>query len=219
MDPIIREPQTKAQACLIWMHGLGADANDMSGVAAQMNWSTTSVRHVFMNAPIRPVTINNGMRMPAWYDITGTTLTAREDEAGIRASAADISETIRQQYEQGIPQTNIYLCGFSQGGAMALYTGLQETESLGGIIALSAYLPLAHSIIPQQSRETPIFIGAGRFDPIVLPQWTDASEQWLRSSGYQQLTSHRYAMEHNICMEEISDLQNWLEPLLARSTQ
>jgi phospholipase/carboxylesterase len=218
LDPIILEPQQDAKACLVWMHGLGADAQDMVGAAQQLHFSTP-VRQVFMNAPMRPVTLNQGMHMSAWYDIKGTSLTDREDAEGIKASAQSIEAVIQDQVQQGLETKNIFLVGFSQGGAMALYTGLCHAEALGGIVALSAYLPLAQEIQPVQCHSTPLFIAGGRFDPIVQPQWTNASEQWLRSKGYQTLFSQRYPMEHSICMEEIQDLQAWLSPLINRSTQ
>lgn len=214
MDPIIKEPSSKAKACIIWMHGLGADAQDMLGLATQMQWSSVATRHIFLNAPTRPVTINHGMSMPAWYDICGTALTDREDSDGIRNSAAFISKTIAQQRAQGIHSKAIFLCGFSQGGAMALYTGLHEEPPLGGIIALSAYLPLAASIKPQQSNAVPIFFAAGSLDPVVMPQWSDASERWLREQGYQNLCSQRYAIQHCISTQEIVDLQLWIDPIL-----
>ena len=214
MSPIIKEPQSPAQACVIWMHGLGADANDMLGLATQMQWSDVATRHIFLNAPMRPVSINNGYTMPAWYDITGTGLTDREDREGICSSAMGISKIIAEQRAQGIASEFIFLCGFSQGGAMALYTGLHEQQRLGGIVALSAYLPLAASITPLQAQDVPIFFAAGTLDPLVLPQWSNASEQWLREQNYKQISSHRYTMEHSICAQEISDLQQWIDPIL-----
>ncbi|MCC5791198.1 MAG: carboxylesterase [Legionellaceae bacterium] len=215
----MKEPSHTARASIIWMHGLGADASDMQGLAAQMDWSATAVRHIFLNAPQRSVTINQGMLMPAWYDITGTQLTDREDENGIMASAQTISALIHDQIQQSIAPENIYLAGFSQGAAMALFSGLREKNALGGIIALSGYLPLAATLKPLQCHSTPMFIAAGRFDPVVLPQWTQASENWLRQQGYEQLSSYRYPMEHSICLEEIRDLQNWFNPLFSRSTR
>lgn len=217
MEPIIQEPSTPARACVIWMHGLGADAQDMRGLATQMQWGSHAVRQVFMNAPIRPVTLNNGMAMPAWYDITGTSLTDREDQEGIHASAETISAMIAAQVAQGIPHSRIFLAGFSQGGAMALYTGLLASNALGGIVALSAYLPLSQSIQPKQYHQTPFFIGAGRFDPVVLPQWTDASELWLKQHNFHNLRSFRYPMDHSICLEEVRDLEKWFMPLLEES--
>jgi len=217
LEPIIQEPSLPASACVIWMHGLGADAQDMLGLATQMHWGSHAVRQVFMNAPIRPVTLNHGMAMPAWYDITGTSLTDREDEDGIRASAETISTMIAKQVAQGISQNRIFLAGFSQGGAMALYTGLLASGALGGVAALSAYLPLSQTLKPRQYHQTPIFIGGGRFDPVVLPPWTDASEQWLKQHNFHNIHSFRYPMEHSICLEEVRDLEQWFMPLLEES--
>ncbi len=143
MNTVVIEPVQKAQACMIWMHGLGAGADDMAGLAKQLPLKHMPVRHVALNAPVRPVTLNQGMSMPAWYDITGFSLTDREDKAGILASEQIILDVIKAQIADGFSPSTIFLAGFSQGGAMALFTALRTEVALGGVIALSAYLPLA----------------------------------------------------------------------------
>lgn len=207
----MKEPQAPAQACIIWMHGLGADASDMVGLADGLSIDEVSLRHVFINAPVRPVTLNNGMVMPAWYDILGMELVDREDKEGIEQSELIIRKVMDEQLNDGFTYNQIFLAGFSQGGAMALHTGLQTPERLGGIIALSAYLPMAQHNRPKLNKHTPIFIGAGQFDPLVLPKWVELSNDWLLNNGYTQISKHQYPMEHSVCLEELKDISLWLK--------
>lgn len=210
MNVNIKDPQQQAQACVIWMHGLGADGNNMAGVANQLGM-TTPVRHVFIDAPVRPVTLNNHMPMRAWYDIVGMKLTDREDRDGLMRSEGMIHQIIENQLTDGFKPNQIFLAGFSQGGAMALFTGLRSTAPLAGIITLSGYLPLSSECDPViVNNTTPIFIAGGRFDPIVLPAWTKQSFDWVQSRGFEQVAWHEYPMEHSICAEEIHDLSHWL---------
>lgn len=209
MSVYIKDPQQQAQACVIWMHGLGADANDMAGLAAQLPL-TVPVRHVFMDAPVRPVTLNNNMSMRAWYDIVGMKLTDREDRVGILQSEDLIRQVIAQQCADGFLSHQIFLAGFSQGAAMALRTGLHASMPLAGVVALSGYLPLSEECKPLLALNTPIWIAAGKFDPVVLPSWTKHSFDWLQGQGFQHVQWHEYPMEHTLCMEEIQDLANWL---------
>lgn len=206
----MKEPQAPAQACIIWMHGLGADASDMAGIADQLAVTDLAVRHVFINAPMRPVTLNNGMMMPAWYDIVGLELVDRQDKAGIEQSELIIRKVMNEQVDDGFAFEQIFLAGFSQGGAMALHTALQTPARLGGIIALSAYLPLAEHSRPKLDKHTPIFLGSGQFDPLVVPKWVTMSKDWLLNNGYTSLANHQYPMEHSVCMEEIKDISLWL---------
>ncbi|MDP3269413.1 MAG: alpha/beta hydrolase-fold protein [Legionella sp.] len=206
----MKEPQDPAQACVIWMHGLGADAADMMGLADQLPVSSTPVRHVFIDAPSRPVTLNGGMVMPAWYDIMGMELVDREDKAGIEKSRILITQVMNTQLEDGFKSEQIFLAGFSQGGAMAIHTALHFEGKLGGVIALSAYIPLASQTDAVLDKSTPFFIGSGQYDPLVLPIWTQQSHQWLKAQGYQHLSIHLYSMEHSICYEEVRDVSEWL---------
>ena len=218
LNVYIKEPQQPARACVIWMHGLGADGNDMVGVANQLPM-TEPVRHVFIDAPVRPVTLNNHMPMRAWYDIVGMKLTDREDNDGLKRSEGMIRQIIEQQVADGFHSDQIFLAGFSQGGAMALFTGLRSAVPLAGIVTLSGYLPLAVECDPVMvNKSTPVFIAGGRFDPIVLPAWTKQSLDWLQSRGFQHLAWHDYSMEHSICAEEIRDLANWFTAHISSST-
>jgi phospholipase/carboxylesterase len=201
--------QTSPAACVIWMHGLGADGQDMAGLAAQLP-ITIPIEHVCMDAPMRPVTLNNRMMMRAWYDIVGMELTDREDRDGILASQQLIVQAIETQLAKGFRSDQIFLAGFSQGGAMALFTGLQLDKPIAGVVALSAYLPLARECHVTLDRATPFFLAGGVFDPLVLPAWTKQSLAKLQSDGFQQIEWHDYPMEHSICADEVGDLANWL---------
>lgn len=209
MSIYIKEPRKPAQACVIWMHGLGSDAQNMVGLANQLP-ITVSLRQVCLKAPIRPVTLNNGMLMSAWYDIVGLSLMDREDHVGLKQSAQIIQKAIDEQIDEGFSEEQIFLAGFSQGGAMALFTGLQMTKPLGGIIALSAYLPLASECTIQLDPITPIFLAAGVYDSLVLPAWSRQCADIVREQGFQHVSWHEYPMEHSICAEEVGDLAQWL---------
>ena len=209
MNVYVKEPQQKAQACVIWMHGLGADAKDMAGLAEQLP-VTVAIRHVFIDAPVRAVTLNNYMPMRAWYDIVGMKLTDREDREGVLQSEGIIRQVIDSQLADGFVSGQIFLAGFSQGGAMALFTGLHMPISIAGIVALSAYLPLASLCTFVLDKNTPIFAAGGLYDPLVLPAWTKQSIDGLRDKGFQQIAWHEYPMEHTICADEIRDLASWL---------
>lgn len=209
MTIYVKKAQEKAEACVIWLHGLGADAKDMLGVADALP-SNMPISHVFIDAPIRPITINNHMPMRAWYDILGMQLTSREDKSGILESEKIILQVIDNQIKEGFDFKQIFLAGFSQGGAMALFTGLRSLEKLGGIISLSAYLPLIDECRQTQHNCQPIFMAIGENDPVVLPAWSKKSYDWLIANNFKQVTKRCYSMEHSICVEEINDIIYWL---------
>jgi phospholipase/carboxylesterase len=205
------DPQGDAQACVIWLHGLGANAADMRHVVEACPPIAAGIRHVFVDAPVRPVTLNNHMRMPAWYDVTGLTLQDREDKPGILQSEQAIHAIITAQITHGIPSQHIYIAGFSQGGAMALFIGLRAQHQLGGIIALSGYLPLQNECIHPNHLTLPIFMAAGIHDQIVVPVWTKLSYDFIKAQGYMDVQWKEYAMEHTICLEEVNDIAQWLQ--------
>ena len=214
------EQQTSAEpgASLIVLHGLGADGNDFVPIARELDLAPVGgARFVFPHAPTRPVTLNGGMAMRAWYDILGPALVRREDEAGLRQSQAEIEALIARERERGVPANRIVLMGFSQGCAMTLLTGLRCRERLAGLVALSGYLPLAGSTAAERSDANalvPIFMAHGRDDPMVGIERATASRDALRALGY-QVEWHDYAMPHSVCMEEIADLNRWLLKVLA----
>ncbi|WP_165481201.1 alpha/beta hydrolase [Legionella spiritensis] len=215
----MKESAQPAQACMIWMHGLGADAQDMAGLAAQPQFAHFPIRHVFLDAPVRSVTINGGMSMRAWYDILSLDIAVDEDKEGVLSAAKEIAAVIEEQKKTGFASQDIYLAGFSQGGAMALFTALHRHEPLAGVIALSAYLPLLNECRPTLPDTTPMFIANGRYDPIVQPAWTKECLQWLGSHGYNHVSRHEYPMEHTICLEEMDDLAHWLSLRLQEKGQ
>ena len=214
------ENQTGAdpRSALIVLHGLGADGNDFVPIAQELDLGGIGpVRFVFPHAPIRPVTLNGGMAMRAWYDILGTDLVRREDEPGLRASAAEVQALIDREVARGIPSERIVLMGFSQGCAMTLLTGLRSPQRLAGLVGLSGYLPLAQTTAAERSdanRLVPIFLAHGRQDPMVQLARGTASRDALQALGY-QIEWHDYAMPHSVCAEEIADLNRWLLKVLA----
>lgn len=207
------EPEQAAGAAVIWLHGLGADGHDFEPIVPQLKLPRTfPLRFVFPHAPHRPVTINNGMVMRAWYDIADPGQRRwQEDEAGIRSSEADLCRLIAREIDRGIPSRRIVLAGFSQGGAIVLQTGLRYLEPLGGIIALSTYLPLAASL-PEEAhpsnRAIPILMAHGRQDTIIPYTLARHSRDLLLAAGY-GVEWHAYDIGHSVSMEEIDTLSAW----------
>lgn len=196
---------------IIWLHGLGADGHDFVPIVDELDLPA-AVRYVFPHAPQRPVTINGGFVMRAWYDIAGQDIGARQDEAGIRASQADIEALIAQEMDRGTPPQNIFLAGFSQGGAVALHTALRHPVALGGVLALSCYLPLAETVAGEASADalrTPVFMAHGRSDTVVPLALGKSSKDALEKLGC-GVEWHEYAMPHSVCPEELRDIQDWL---------
>lgn len=198
---------------VIWLHGLGADGNDFAPIVPELVSPTwPALRFVFPHAPVRPVTVNGGMPMRAWYDIVGVDLVSRQDESGMRASIASVDALIARENERGVPTHRILLAGFSQGGAIALAGGLRHGETLAGVIALSTYLPLQGSFAAERSAanaQTPIFWGHGTGDPIVPLTRGVSSRDLLQSLGY-PVAWHTYPMPHSVCAEEVADLRSWI---------
>ncbi|HWU76973.1 MAG TPA: dienelactone hydrolase family protein, partial [Rhodanobacter sp.] len=171
-----------------------------------------ALRFVFPHAPVRPVTINNGMSMRAWYDIVGFDPQSRQDEAGVRASMREVETLIAREHERGVSSERIVLAGFSQGGAIALAAGLCHARRLAGIVALSTYLPIAEVVARERhaaNAATPIFWGHGSADPVVVMQRGVDSRDLLQSLGY-AVDWHTYPMAHAVCADEIADLRRWL---------
>lgn len=216
MNTTTHTQQKPSDACIIWLHGLGADSSDMAGLAQALPLKS-SIEHIFLDAPFREVTVNAGMRMRAWYDVAGFDFKTREDEKGIFESAKRLTQEIEKIRAAGYAPNDVFLAGFSQGGAIALYTALQYPHGLAGVISLSAYLPLAHNCHPQLPYETPIFIAYGQHDNLVLPSYSEYTSHWLYQKGYQKITRHAYPMMHEICEQEIHDLSLWIENNVKRA--
>lgn len=201
-------------ATVIWLHGLGADGNDFVPIVQELNLpATISVRFIFPHAPVRPVTINGGLPMRAWYDIKSMEFRTIEDETGIRESAKFVNKLIAQERERGIKSERIVVAGFSQGGAIALHTGLRHSETLAGIMALSTYLPLRDRLREERSaanESTSVFMAHGTMDPTVAYAWAARSRDALQQQGY-AVEWHEYLMQHSVSPQEISDIAAWLK--------
>jgi phospholipase/carboxylesterase len=217
LDAIEIETGPSPTASIVWMHGLGADGSDFVDVVPELRLSASpSVRFVFPHAPMRPVTINAGYVMRAWYDIRDDGGVRREDGAGVRASQKAIEALIERERQRGVSTTAIVLAGFSQGGAMALQTGLRHGERLAGIMALSCSLPLAETLAAEAApanRDVPIFMAHGTYDPMVPMARAQRAREVLTGLAY-RVEWHEYPMPHSVCMEEIADIAAWLGRVL-----
>lgn len=208
-------------ASVIWMHGLGADANDFVPIVRELDLrACPAIRFVFPNAPQIPVTLNGGYVMRAWYDIAaaGTDISKREDEQGLRQSQQQIQALIARENERGIATDKIVIAGFSQGCAMTLQTGLRHPEKLAGLMCLSGYVPLADKLASERhaaNQATPIFMVHGTEDPVIPVQRAEQSRDLLSSLGY-QVEWHSYWMQHSVAAQEIIDIGNWLRKVLAK---
>ena len=201
---------------VIWMHGLGADGHDFVPVVGQLKLPPVGIRFVFPHAPMMPVTINGGFVMRAWYDITVENLGLKEDAPGLRNSQSAIEQLIAREVQRGIPTSRIVLAGFSQGGAMALQTGLRHAKKLAGILVLSGYLPLQSAFEKERNPAnglTAVFLGHGTLDPVVPMALAIASRAKLSQLGY-PVEWHEYPMMHSVCEEEIADIGSWFAKVL-----
>jgi phospholipase/carboxylesterase len=214
MDVVEIETGPKPGAAVIWLHGLGADGHDFEPIVPELRL-TKPVRFVFPHAPIRPVTINQGMRMRAWYDIVQFG-GGPEDEAGVRASQKLLEELIAAEKKRGFKADQIVLAGFSQGGAIVLQTALRYPERLAGIMALSSYVPLAGTLEKEASaanKDIPIFMAHGQFDDLIPIDRAKRSREMLEKLGY-SVTWKDYPMPHSVCAEEIGDIARFLVRIL-----
>ena len=204
---------------VIWLHGLGADGHDFEPIVPELvedDWPP--LRFVFPHAPVRAVTINGGVRMRAWYDILGLEIAQRQDEPGVRESIRFVQDLVARENRRGVPSERIVIAGFSQGGAIALATALRHPEKLGGVVALSTYLPIAESTGKERSeanRGLPVFMAHGSLDPVVGHALGLMSKGYLENLGY-TVDWHSYAMPHSVSAEEIGALSDWLGRLFRR---
>jgi phospholipase/carboxylesterase len=200
-------------AAIIWLHGLGADGHDFEPIVPEIvKRGERAWRFVFPNAPVRPVTINGGMSMRAWYDIKGFDRRAEEDVAGFRDTDLEVRRLIAREVERGIPPARIVIAGFSQGGAVSLYTAPRFPDRLAGVVALSCYLPCTDSIAAERSPAndaTPIFMAHGLTDPVVPYGLGAQSRESLKARGY-AVEWHEYPMPHAVCAPEIADIREFL---------
>jgi len=202
---------------VIWLHGLGADGHDFAGVIPALALpSAMAIRFIFPHAPVRPVTINNGMTMRAWYDIYTASFIDGEDEQGIIDSSQAVSALVEREIQRGIDCRRIILAGFSQGGAIALYCGLHQAHPLAGVIALSSYVPLANKLPPQRANHPAILMLHGRHDGIVPLALAQQSYRQLQAAGY-QIDWQTYPIEHTVCLEELALIGQWITSVLEQA--
>jgi phospholipase/carboxylesterase len=213
LETVERETASDPRWSVLWLHGLGADGHDFAPMVPELvrpGWP--AIRFIFPHAPQRPVTINGGMRMRAWYDIRDADFGSRADQIGVEQSIAQVDALIAREAARGIPASRLILAGFSQGGAITLAAGLRRHESLAGLIALSTYLPL-HERATQDCAgpaiTQPVFMAHGAQDPVVPYSAGEQSAALLRQLGF-SIDWHRYPMAHSVCGEEIADLGDWL---------
>jgi phospholipase/carboxylesterase len=213
LDVLERETGAAPQWSVLWLHGLGADGHDFAPIVPELvrpDWP--ALRFVFPHAPVRPITINNGVRMRGWYDIVSMDFANRADAGGIEESIVQVEALLAREQARGIPPERVLLAGFSQGGAIALAAGLRRTTPLAGLIALSTYLPDAATAaarsVPGAERQ-PVFMAHGAGDPVVAQPYAVQSAQALRELGF-EVEWHSYPMAHQVCAEEIHALGEWM---------
>jgi phospholipase/carboxylesterase len=203
---------------VLWLHGLGADGHDFAPLVPELlrpGWP--ALRFVFPHAPVRAVTINNGVRMRAWYDIVSPDFSNRADSAGVAASVAQVEELIAREHARGVPAERLLLAGFSQGGAITLATGLRRERPLAGLIALSTYLPEVADVArwhAPAALSQPLFMAHGQGDPVIPQPYAEQTAQALQALGM-PVQWQRYSMAHQVCAEEIADLQDWMSARFA----
>lgn len=217
LECVVRETGPEPDACVIWLHGLGADGHDFEPIVPQLaRTGAGSVRFVFPHAPVRPVTVNGGMRMRAWYDILELSVDRNADRDGIDQSVAQVNGLLDAEIARGIPPERIVLVGFSQGGAIALRCGLAREDKLAGIIALSCYL-LDGALIDQwlspANRTQSVLMAHGEYDPVVPMTLGSAAAETLRRAGL-DIAWHTWPMPHAVCPEEIAVIDRWLKERL-----
>ena len=218
LETIERETGPDPRWAVIWLHGLGADGNDFVPILPELvrrEWP--AIRFVFPHAPVRPVTINNGVAMRAWYDIRELDLANRADEQGVAESRAQVEALIAREGERGIPPARIILAGLSQGGAVTLATGLRRSDPLAGLVGLSTYVPAAQgakAALAEGATRQPVFLAHGTHDPVVPFRAGRQSADLLRGLGF-EVEWHDYPMQHSVCAEEIAALGDWMSARLA----
>jgi phospholipase/carboxylesterase len=210
LETIVIETSQPIKHCVIWLHGLGADGHDFAPIVPDLHMPNT--RFIFPHAPHKPVTMNNGYEMRAWYDLFGLSMQHKQDEAGMREMQKNIEALIANEVAQGISESNIVLAGFSQGGAMALFTALRHPKRLAAVLALSTYVSLKEKLGEEANpanKDVPILMAHGSFDSVITLDTCLVSRNLLESLNY-KLEWHEYPMAHSVCAEEIDDISRFL---------
>lgn len=207
------DTQEYPDCAVIWLHGLGANGHDFEPIVAELNLpDSIKARFIFPHAPVQPVSLNNGVQMPAWYDIYGLNKDSKEDSAGIKNISEEIGQLIQQEIDRGTSANKIVLAGFSQGGALTLYAGLSFPQRLGGLMALSCYLPLREELerfAEHAQRDLPIYMAHGNYDDVVPITFASIARDLLTAQGF-EIEWHEYACAHTVCAEEIQDIRSFL---------
>ena len=215
---IVMHGTSPATHAVVWLHGLGATADDFPPIVPELGLSDKrSILFVFPQAPIRPITINGGMSMPGWYDIKGISIEDKQDAIGMAESQETVNQIIDELIEYGISSKNIVLAGFSQGGVIALQAALQHEATLGGVMVLSSYIALAEELetsLHPANKAIPVFLAHGQYDGVLPFPLAQQSTSLLNKWGY-KVQYHDYAMEHSVCPEEITHISQWLSSLEA----
>lgn len=217
LQAVILEPKVPATCSVIWLHGLGADGNDFVDLVPQLKMpENVGIRFIFPHAPVRPVTLNAGYKMPAWFDIIELNFPGKQDEIGIRAAEQQLVQLIAKEEQAGIVAEKIVLAGFSQGGALALHTGLRYPKKLAGLLGLSTFLPM-HTFLTTEknsaNQHTPILLAHGIQDHVLPIEFGEITRQLLQQEGY-SVAWHAYQMQHQVCWQEINDISEWLKNVL-----
>lgn len=214
LETVIISPTLPVKNTIIWLHGLGADGHDFVDIVPELKLpEELAVRFVFPHAPVRPVSLNGGLPMRAWFDIYGLSDESHIDQVGLAESEQSLQELIHQEHSLGVPLENIILAGFSQGGALALRTGLHYPRRLGGILSLSAFLPGRSLSKARQPADIPICMAHGTQDPVIVLGLAEASRDLLQARGY-PVTWHSYPMAHCVCEAELRDISKWIQKQL-----
>jgi len=212
IDTVEVGPEGSADGAVIWLHGLGADGHDFEPIVPELRLTdSVNLRFVFPHAPVRPVTINGGVEMRAWFDILGLDRAGPIDELGIQTSCQILVDLIQREHERGLPYEKIAVAGFSQGGAIAALACIGHAQPLAGLMALSTYLPIREGIenIVQQPRDLPVFMAHGSFDPVLPLAMGASARDHLLSAGF-DVDWREYPMAHAVCPDEIADVRRWL---------
>jgi len=217
LDCVEAGARDDVRASVVWLHGLGADGHDFEAIVPELHLPRDAgVRFVFPHAPVRPITINGGMSMRGWYDLYGLGPGFPQDADGIAESRNRVEALLAREQERGVPAGRIVLAGFSQGGAVALHTGLRYPQRLAGLLALSTYVPLHDTLDAERSEanaDLPIFMAHGRMDPVLPFEMGSRSHELLANLGY-TVEWHEYPMQHQVCIEEIQAVATWLKRVL-----
>lgn len=214
----------KPDGTVIWLHGLGADGHDFEPIVPELQLDEIAdIRFVFPHAPVRPVTINSGIPMRAWYDVMSLDRSGPQDEVGIRDSAEALEQLIQREHERGVPYDRIVVAGFSQGGAIAMHTAMRFAEKLAGLMALSSWMPLEATIDREvmqsqesQPRDLPIMMAHGSFDPMLPIAAGQHARDIMQKAGF-DVQWHEYPMAHAVCAEEIAEIRSWLVSIFSNS--